>query len=106
MHERVQDTALVAIEADARSLVDRTVHAHVGNPLQPRLPLVVEVGIIQEGAAIDEVAAQVADRTLDFAFGLGAIGPTRAGREAPVLPQSGETRDCAPARRPPGGSRA
>ena len=46
--------------------------------------LLIEIGIMQERAAVDEIAAQVADRALDFALGLRAIRTTGAWREVPV----------------------
>ena len=59
-------------------------HAHIGHALEPALPLLIEIGVMEERAAVDEIAAQIADRPLDFAFRLGAIRPTGARREAPV----------------------
>lgn len=41
-------------------------------------------------AAVDEIAAHVADRALDFALGLRAIGPTGARGEAPVVCEAQE----------------
>ena len=47
--------------------------------------LVIEIGVVQERAAVDEIAAHVADRPLDLALGLRAIRATGARREAPVM---------------------
>ena len=82
--ERLQLHALVAIKAHLRRLAGRAVHAHIRDAIEPVLALLVEIGVMQERAAVDEIAAHVADRALDFALGLRAIRPTRARREAPV----------------------
>src|SRR5262245_62170986 len=63
----------------------RAMQAHIGHALEPELPLVIEIRIIQERAAIDEIAAHVADGTLDFPFGLRAIRAARAWRKAPMV---------------------
>jgi hypothetical protein len=45
----------------------------------------IEVRVVGKRPAVDEIVPQVADRTLDRALGLRAVGPTRARREAPVV---------------------
>jgi hypothetical protein len=52
---------------------------------EPLSTLLIEVRIIGKRPPVDEVVAEVAHGTLDLALGLGAIGPTRARREAPVV---------------------
>ena len=83
--ERVQEQALVAIESVARPLARRRVHPHIGDVVEPLPALLIEIGVIEKRPAVDEIVAQVADRTLDFALGLRAVGATRARREAPVM---------------------
>ena len=59
--------------------------AHIGHALKPVLPLLLEVAVIDEGAPVDEIAAQITDWALDLALRLRAIRPARARREAPVV---------------------
>lgn len=82
--QRLQQPPLVAIEAHLWRLAGRAVHAHIGDAIQPLLALLIEVGIMQKGAAVDEVAAHVANRAFHLALGLRAIGTTGARPEAPV----------------------
>ena len=44
----------------ARRLAGRAVHTNIGDPVEPLPPLLIEIRIIQEGAAIDELATYVA----------------------------------------------
>ena len=74
--------------------------AHIGHALEPELPLLIEIGIMQERAAVDEIAAQVADGPLDFALRLRAIRAARARREAPVVREAEKLAHCGRARRP------
>ena len=60
-------------------------HPHIGDVVEPVPSLLIEIGVIEERAAVDEIVAQVADGPLDFALGLRAIRATRARREAPVM---------------------
>ena len=83
--ERLQREALLAVKAHARPLARGAVQAHIGHALEPLLPLLLEVAVIDEGASVDEIAAQIADRALDLALRLRAIRPACAGREAPVM---------------------
>jgi transposase len=46
------------------ALTGCAVNAHIGHPLEPWLALVIEVGIVEEGASVDEIAAQIPDRAL------------------------------------------
>jgi hypothetical protein len=48
---------------------------HIGHALEPQLPLVIEIGIVEKRATVHEIPAHVTDRALDFAFRLRAIGP-------------------------------
>jgi hypothetical protein len=50
---------------------------HVGHAVEPELPLLIEVGIVERRAPVHEIAADMADRALDCAFGLRTIGTTR-----------------------------
>jgi hypothetical protein len=61
------------------------VQPDVGDHRKPVIELRVEIVEIAEGAAEEEVLADVAERPLDFALGLGAIGPAGSGQEA-VMP--------------------
>ena len=67
-------------------------HAHIRHPLEPELSLVIKIRIVQERAAVDEIAPEIADRALDFAFRLRAIGTTGAWREAPVMREAKKLR--------------
>ena len=42
--------------------------AHIGNAVEPLPSLRVEIGIVEEGAAVHEIAAQIPDGPLDFPF--------------------------------------
>ena len=81
----MQEQTLVAIESVARPLARRGVHPHIGDVVEPLASLLIEIGIIGKRAAVGEIVAEIAYGTLDFAFGLCAIRPTRARREAPVM---------------------
>ena len=72
----MQHQALVAIEAIARALARGSMDAYVGDLVEPLLSLLLEVGVVEERPAVDEVVAQIADRTLDFPLGLRAIRAT------------------------------
>ena len=67
-------------------------HADIGHTIEPQLPLVIEIGIVQERTTVDEIATQVTDRPLDFAFRLRAIGAARARREVPVAGEAEKLR--------------
>ena len=60
-------------------------HPHVGDVVEPLPSLLIEIGVVDERPSVDEIVPQIADRTLDFALGLRAVGATRARREAPVM---------------------
>jgi hypothetical protein len=68
------------------------VHAHIGDTVEPDLSLVIEIRIVKERSAVDDIAAQMADGTLDFALRLRAIRTTGAGREAPVTGEAQKLR--------------
>ena len=63
---------LLAVEADTRTPVPGAVQAHIGHSIEPKLSLVIEIRIMQEGTAVDRIAPHVVDGTLDFPFGLRA----------------------------------
>ena len=92
--EGLELPTLVAIKAHLGWLAGRAVHPHIGDHIKPLLALLIKIPVMQEGAAIDEIPADVANRTLDFPFGLRTIGTTSPRREAPVPRRSAETRDC------------
>src|SRR5262249_34113153 len=81
---RLQEEPLLAVKAVARALARRAVPPHVSHALEPQLPLVIEIGIVEKRATVHEIPAQGADRPLDLAFRLRPIGPARPWREAPV----------------------
>ena len=67
-------------------------HPHIGDTLEPVPALLVEIGVIEEVAAVDEIVPHVADRTLDLALGLRAVRATGARGEAPVAREAQELR--------------
>jgi hypothetical protein len=81
----MQEQTLVTIEALAWPLTRRGVHPHIGDVVEPVASLLIEIGIIGKRAAVGEIVAEVAHGPLDLALGLGAIRPTRARCEAPVV---------------------
>ena len=62
----------------ARGAVD----AGIGDPVEPVLELPVEVVEITEAAALEEVLADVAERPLHLALGLGPVGPAGLGSQS------------------------
>ena len=46
--ERLQEELLLAIEAVARALARGAMQTDIGDAIEPRLPLLIEVGIVQE----------------------------------------------------------
>ncbi len=58
-------------------------HALIGAD-EPASALVGEVRVPQEGPAVEEIAPEVADRPLDLALRLGAVGSARPDPKAPV----------------------
>ena len=65
------------------------VHARIGDRVEPVPELGVEVVEIAEDAAEEEVLADVAERPLDLALGLGPVGPAGLRLEA-VVPREVE----------------
>ena len=57
-------------------------HARVGDHIEPSTELRVQIVEIAEGAAEEEVLANVAERPLDLALGFRPIGPAGARLEA------------------------
>lgn len=86
--KRLQREALLVSKRTCGTLARGAVRAHLGHALGPVLSLLLEVPVIDEAAPVDEIAAQVADRPLDFALGLRATPPTHPRREAPVVRES------------------
>lgn len=80
------------------------VDARVGDLRPPRPEAGVEVVEVAERAVEEEVLADVAERPLDLALGLGAVGPARPRRRAVVLQQHQQRRvvDHPPRLAPPG----
>ena len=75
----MQQQTLVAIESVARPLARRGVHAHIGDVVEPVPSLLIEIRIIGKRPSVDEIVAEVAHGTLDFALGLRAVrADTRA----------------------------
>ena len=60
-------------------------YPYIRHALEPELPLLIEIGIVKKGAAIDEIATHVAHGPLDFAFRLCPVWAARPRREAPVV---------------------
>lgn len=61
--------------------------ASIGDGVEPILQLLVQVVEIAEAAGQEEVLADIAEWSLDFALGFGAIRPAGSGLEAKVLGQ-------------------
>ena len=68
--------------------------AHVRHALEPELTMLLEIGVLETGADIDEIAAEVADGTLDFPFRLRAIRSSRAAAGSSSGAPGDETRRC------------
>src|SRR5262249_35021832 len=62
----------------------RAMGADVGDGVEPTGQLSIEVVKVAEGAAEEEVLPDVAERSLNFAFGFSAVRPTGAGLVAIV----------------------
>jgi len=80
----LQRLALIALEAQSSCLPDGAVTAGVGDLLEPPRALLVQVVVVEERAAVEEALAQIPDRPLDLALGLGPIGSAGARPKAPV----------------------
>ena len=88
--QRFEQDALVTVEAGARRFGSRAMNAHVRRLRHPRQRLRVQIGVVQEGAAIEEALAHVADRPLDLALGLRPIGTAGADAKAPMRREAHE----------------
>ena len=66
------------------------VQAAVGDLVEPLGELGVQVTQVAESPGQEEVLADIAERPLDFALGLGAVGPAGLGQVAVVTCQSEE----------------
>lgn len=91
-HERLAQEALLTVEAVLRALVGRAVPAHIRHAHEPALTLLVEIGVVQKGPTVDEIAAEVPDRPLDFALRLRPVRTARARHEAPVTGEAEKLR--------------
>src|SRR5207247_109954 len=72
-------------EAFDGALVGRAMDPHVGDGDAPLGQLLVQIDVVHEGAAGQEIALEVLHPRLDLAFGLGAVRRADARLEAPVL---------------------
>jgi hypothetical protein len=72
-------------EAIDRPLVGGAVDPRIGDGGRPFGELLVQVDVVHEVTAGEEIALEVFDARLDLAFGLGPIGLTESGLEAPVF---------------------
>jgi hypothetical protein len=88
----LESDAFVAIEAHARTRLRGAVDAHIRHVIQPRPPLLIEIRIVEERAPVDEIAAKIPDRALDFSLGLRPIWTTGAWRKAPMAREAQELR--------------
>lgn len=66
--ERPEACFLIALEVVEGPLAGRGMHAHVGDRTEPLLGLLVQVRVADEGAAVDEAGADVADRSFDLSL--------------------------------------
>src|SRR6266566_1957542 len=66
-------------------------HALIG-ALQPASALVGEVRVAQEGPTVEKIPAEIADRPLHLALGLGPVGTAGPDAEAPVGREAEELR--------------
>lgn len=78
-----QESPFVLIEADPGLLPGGPVDPDVRRPLEPALRLLVQVGVPQELATVEEVAADVTDRAAPPS---PWSWPGRAGRPGPSTP--------------------
>src|SRR6267154_224482 len=77
--------------------VGGAMHALIGAD-EPAGALIGQVGVAQEGPAVEEIAAEVADGPLHLALGLRPEGTARADPEAPV---GGEAEELGILEQPP-----
>src|SRR2546428_1519566 len=82
---RRDQVRLLLREALARPLMGRAMDPHVGDGDAPLGQLLVQIDVVHEGAAGQEIALEVLHPRLDLAFGLGAVRLADARLEAPVL---------------------
>ena len=82
--------ALIARKAMLWRLACRAMASDIRDGVTPVHRLRVEVVVADKRAPIEEALAAIADRPLDFAFGLGAVRPTGARAKAPVLGKAEE----------------
>ena len=85
----------LASEPVNRPLVRRPVHAHVGHRRHPLLQLLVEVEVVAESPARQEISLEILHTRLDFPLRLGPVGSAQPRLEAP------EVGECLERRVPP-----
>ena len=67
------------VQAIARAFAGGAMDTYVVDLVEPLLSLLLEVGVVEERPAVDEVVAQIAARTLDFPLGLPRYGRQARG---------------------------
>ena len=85
-----EQVAVLLGEAVDRPLVRRAVDPDIGDRGHPLGELLVEVDVIDELPAGQEVALEVLHAGLDLALGLRPIGPAQPRLEAPVVGEGAE----------------
>ena len=97
-HERVirpvrqwlKQRPLVALEAQPGLLFHGLMQSDIGRAVEPAPELGIEVGVVEELPAVEEVIAHVRDRALHLALGLGPIGAARPDLELVVRGEAHE----------------
>lgn len=80
----MQGGTFTSLESIDRTLLHRLVEANIGSILQPTCGLGIEILVVDEVSAVEEVIPDVANRTLDLSLRLGTIGTTSPQPEAPM----------------------
>src|SRR6185436_2330203 len=80
----LKDRPLIPLEADTGLLLGRPVQPDIRRRLQPLQPLLIEIAVAEEFTSVDEVAADIRDGPLDFAFRLRARRTTGANAKVPM----------------------
>src|SRR5205085_5543382 len=78
-----QEGRLLLRQSAHRDDAGGAMHALIGM-YQPAGALIGEVGVAQEGPTVEEIPAEIADRPLHLALGLGSVGTAGPDAEAPV----------------------
>ena len=66
--------------------------SYIRDVIQPRLSLLIKIGIVEKRTAVHEIAAKIANGALDFPFGLRAIRPAGPRRKAPMTREAEKLR--------------